>query len=87
MSKVFPGIADVIASLLWRVSIFMRLDLPTLERPIKAYSGRPSVGHFFTSLLLITKRADFITGLFFIVKKFYIGEDKQKTATREKSKL
>lgn len=57
---VFPGVDDVIANLECRVSMFMRLDLPTLERPMKAYSGLPSCGHFAMSVLLMTKRADFI---------------------------
>ena len=40
MSKVFPGVAEVMASLGFLVSMLMRLDFPTLERPMKAYSGR-----------------------------------------------
>ena len=42
MSSVFPGVAEVIANLFCRVSIFMRLDFPTFERPMNAYSGLPS---------------------------------------------
>jgi len=32
-------------------------DFPTLERPIKAYSGKGDCGHFSTSELLIINRA------------------------------
>ena len=42
MSNVFPGVDEVIASLECLVNILMRLDLPTLERPMNAYSGKPS---------------------------------------------
>ena len=47
MSIVFPGVAEVMASPLRPVSILMRLDFPTLERPIKAYSGNIPGGAFF----------------------------------------
>ena len=57
MSIVFPGVAEVMASPLRPVSILMRLDFPTLERPIKAYSGNIPEGHFFTSVLLMTNSA------------------------------
>ena len=33
-------------SLLWLQSILIRLDFPTFERPIKAYSAFVSSGHF-----------------------------------------
>ena len=39
------------------VNILIRLDFPTFERPIKAYSGKMPAGHFFTSVLLITNSA------------------------------
>ena len=45
MSNVFPGVADVLASFLLFVSILMRLDFPTFDLPIKAYSGLLSCGH------------------------------------------
>ena len=48
MSMVFPGVADVMASPLRPVSMLMRLDFPTLERPMKAYSGNVPPGHFLT---------------------------------------
>ena len=35
-------------------------DLPTLDRPINAYSGFPSVGHFEISVLDITNAASLI---------------------------
>ena len=57
MSIVFPGVAEVIASPFLPVSILMRLDFPTLERPMKAYSGNVPVGHFRTSVLLMTNSA------------------------------
>jgi len=40
--------------------MFINEDLPTLERPIKAYSGMFSDGHLDTSELLITNLADLI---------------------------
>ena len=45
MSNVFPGVAEVLANFLLFVSILIRLDFPTFERPIKAYSGFVSLGH------------------------------------------
>jgi len=57
ISNVFPGFCEVMASPFFPVSILIREDLPTLLRPIKAYSGRSPVGHFFTFVLLITNSA------------------------------
>ena len=57
MSMVFPGVAEVMASPFLPVSILMRLDFPTLERPMKAYSGNVPAGHFRTSVLLMTNSA------------------------------
>ena len=48
MSSVLPGVADVFASFLLRQSMLIRLDLPTFERPMKAYSGFESFGHIDT---------------------------------------
>ena len=48
MRRVFPGVAEVLANFLLLVSILIKLDLPTLERPIKAYSGFVSLGHILT---------------------------------------
>lgn len=45
MSKVLPGVEDVLASFLLRESILIKLDLPTLDLPINAYSGLVSLGH------------------------------------------
>ena len=44
MRSVLPGVAEVLARPLWLQSMLMRLDLPTFERPMKAYSGRKSLG-------------------------------------------
>jgi hypothetical protein len=57
ISIVLPGVAEVMANPFLPVSILIRLDLPTLERPIKAYSGFVPEGHFFTSVLLMTNVA------------------------------
>ena len=48
MRSVFPGVAEVLARFFFCVSMLMRLDLPTLLRPIKAYSGFVSLGHMET---------------------------------------
>ena len=45
MSNVLPGFADVLASPLWLQSMFIRLDLPTFDRPMNAYSFFVSLGH------------------------------------------
>ena len=39
----------------------MSEDFPTLDLPIKAYSGSPVVGHLFTRLLLMTNSAEVMT--------------------------
>src|SRR2546427_12597733 len=36
--RVFPGVADTLA-MRWPTRAFKRLDLPTLERPMRASSG------------------------------------------------
>ena len=51
---VFPGVAEVLASFVRSVSILMRLLLPTLLRPMNAYSGRRESGHCPTWALLIS---------------------------------
>ena len=43
-----PGLPDVFAKLFFEVSILINEDFPTFERPIKAYSGIGSSGHFST---------------------------------------
>src|SRR5574344_125979 len=46
MHMVLPGVEEVSASFFLLVSALMRDDLPTLLRPMKAYSTSPLVGHF-----------------------------------------
>ena len=65
MSRVFPGVAEVLASPLCLHSMFMRLDLPTFDLPMNANSGLVSLGHsptlgaeieysdFFISMIMI----------------------------------
>ena len=53
--------AEVFANFLLLVSMLIKLDLPTLERPIKAYSGAWVEGHFPTEELLMTNSADLIS--------------------------
>jgi hypothetical protein len=43
---VFPGVDEVIANPLRLVSMLMSDDFPTFDRPMNAYSGFPSCGHF-----------------------------------------
>lgn len=44
MHKVLPGVEEMCAKDLLPESVFIREDLPTFERPIKANSGRVSFG-------------------------------------------
>gem|GEM_PF-6663530 len=60
MSKVLPGVCDVLARPLMPVSMLMSDDLPTLLRPMNAYSGLLPPGHFSTCGLLISYFALFI---------------------------
>src|SRR5574344_2176906 len=60
ISRVFPGVADVLASPLWLQSMLMRLDFPTLLLPMKAYSVLLSLGH------MLTRGADMVNSDFFI---------------------
>ena len=69
---VFPGVADVMASPLRPVSMLMRLDFPTLERPMKAYSGNVPPGHFLTSVLLMTNSALVISILLLVFCCFFM---------------
>jgi hypothetical protein len=48
---------DVLANLALLVSILIKELFPTLERPIKAYSGKLGAGQRLTSELLITNVA------------------------------
>ena len=52
MVCVFPGLEEVLARFLLLTSILIREDLPTLERPMKAYSGRSGDGHLRQSTTL-----------------------------------
>ncbi len=61
ISCVLPGLEDVLASFVWLVSILISEDLPTLERPIKAYSGRVGAGQPSTLGLLIKYFAERIS--------------------------
>lgn len=63
--------AEVFANFLLLVSMLIKLDLPTLERPIKAYSGAWVEGHFPTEELLITNSADLIS---MSVCIFFVGK-------------
>ena len=65
MRSGVPGVLDVIASLLLRVSMLMRLLFPTLDRPMKAYSGLLSWGHLAACVLLMMNRALVIYIVFF----------------------
>ena len=57
MSRVFPGVAEVIASLRLLHSILIRDDFPTLDRPMKANSGKLLSGLPETLVLLPTNLA------------------------------
>ena len=61
MSNVLPGVDDVLANRLLLVSILIRLDLPTFDRPMKAYSGLLSAGHIDTIGALRVNSAFFIS--------------------------
>jgi hypothetical protein len=58
MSWVLPGVCDVFAKPLWKVSELIKEDLPTFDRPMKANSGKRAGGQFLKSVLLVIKRAD-----------------------------
>ena len=57
MSWVLPGVCEVFARPLWNVNEFISDDLPTLERPIKANSGKRAGGQVLKSVLLVMNRA------------------------------
>ena len=61
MSKVFPGVADVLANFLLFVNILIRLDFPTFDLPMKAYSGLLSLGHIDSMGALRVNSAFFIS--------------------------
>lgn len=60
MSFVLPGVDDVFASLFLPVSILIRDDFPTLDLPVKAYSGLSDPGPSWYLELLLINVADFI---------------------------
>ena len=59
---------QLFASLLKPVSMFIRLDLPTLERPMKAYSAFTSLGHMLTVGADITN-SDFFISMWVVLCK------------------
>lgn len=59
-SLVFPGEEEVMASLRALQSMFIREDLPTFDRPMKAISGSFCLGFPPTSVLLLTNVASVI---------------------------
>lgn len=71
MSNVFPGVEEVIANFGFLVSILIRLDFPTLERPMKAYSGKFPFGHISARELLITNSALVISIIYYWFDSFF----------------
>jgi len=61
MSCVFPGVEEVFANSFLPVSMLIKDDLPTLERPINANSGYLGGGHFLKSAALEIKIACLIS--------------------------
>ena len=57
MATVLPGTDEVLAKPLRCTSILISDDLPTLERPMKAYSGMLSFGKKSKRVLLIKNSA------------------------------
>ena len=72
MSSVLPGFDEVFAKPLRWVSMLMRLDLPTFERPMKAYSGNFVSGHLRQSVLLMTYSA-FLMSINILLKCNFAG--------------
>jgi hypothetical protein len=46
---VFPGVEEILAKPSTPVIMFISDDLPTFERPMKAYSGRSAFGQLFNA--------------------------------------
>lgn len=68
MSIVLPGVLEVFARFFRSVSMLISEDLPTLLRPMKAYSGKEVCGHISALGLDVTKVAEFIfIGFFFLM--------------------
>ena len=61
ISLVFPGVEEVIASFLLPQSMLIRDDLPTLDLPMRANSGRTLPGFPATRVLLPANCASLIT--------------------------
>ena len=61
ISSVLPGMADVLASFFLPHNIFIRLDFPTFERPMNAYSILLSFGHIDSRGALKVNSAVFIS--------------------------
>ena len=59
-----PGVAEVFANFLLLHNILIRLDLPTFDLPMKAYSGLVSAGHIDTVGALRVNSAFFISIVF-----------------------
>src|SRR5947209_5673657 len=57
MLCVRPGVLDANARLFCCVSVLMQVDLPALERPTKAISGRPGSGRNSRRGAVVRKRA------------------------------
>jgi len=60
MSWVLPGVDDVLAKPLFPQIELIKELFPTLDRPIKAYSGSSGVGQSFQWGLLIMNFEDVI---------------------------
>mmetsp|Transcript_32324 Transcript_32324/g.39133 ORF Transcript_32324/g.39133 Transcript_32324/m.39133 type:complete len:266 (+) Transcript_32324:78-875(+) len=57
MVCVFPGVLEIFANFPLLVSILIKDDLPTLERPMTANSGLVSLGHWLYFTLLVMNSA------------------------------
>ena len=60
MILVFPGDTEVFARFVRPVKRLIREDFPTLERPMKAISGKFAGGHSEVFALLFMNSADFM---------------------------
>ena len=57
INLVLPGVTEVLANLFRPVKALIRDDLPTLDLPINAYSGKLGLGHPAILAALITNEA------------------------------
>jgi len=60
MVCVFPGFPEVLAMPFCWANILIKDDFPTLERPIKAYSGKWASGHLRQSATEVKNSIDLI---------------------------